>query len=79
MLIAHFRTSSSSTRCRETWIQGLETGRGLIAQPAAQARPGFGADLHASGRVLPDGTFHGLNHDFFTPGANEAFCAALGA
>ena len=57
----------------------LETVRGLIAHVGGSSAPGFGADLHASGRVLPDGTFHGLNHDFFTPGANEAFCAALGA
>ncbi len=58
---------------------GLETGRGLFNQTGGSSAPGFGADLHASGRVLPDGTFYGLNHDFFTPGANEAFCAALGA
>ena len=58
---------------------GLETVRGLIAHLGGSSAPGFGADLHASGRVLPDGTFHGLNHDFFTDGANEAFCAALGA
>ena len=58
---------------------GLETSSGLINQTGGSSAPGFGAALHASGRVLPDGTFHGLNHDFFTPGANEAFCAALGA
>ena len=57
----------------------LETVRGLIAHVGGSSSPGFGADLHASGRFLPDGTFHGLNHDFFTPGVNEAFCAALGA
>ena len=58
---------------------GLETTRGLINQTGSSSAHGFGAALHASGRVLPDGTFHGLNHDFFTDGANEAFCAALGA
>ena len=58
---------------------GLETTRGLINQTGGSSAPGFGADLHASGRILPDGTFHGLNHDFFTDGANEAFCSALGA
>jgi hypothetical protein len=58
---------------------GLETVRGLIAHVGGSSAPGFGADLHASGQVLPDETFYGLNHDFFTPGANEAFCAALGA
>jgi hypothetical protein len=58
---------------------GLETTRGLINQTGSSSAPGFGAALHASGSVLPDGTFHGLNHDFFTDGANEAFCAALGA
>ena len=57
----------------------LETVRGLIAHVGGSSAPGFGADLHVSGRALPDGTFHGLNHDFFTPGDNEAFCAALGA
>lgn len=58
---------------------GLETTYGLINLTGGSSAPGFGADLHASGRILPDGTFDGLNHDFFTPGANEAFCAALGA
>ena len=58
---------------------GIETEHGLINHTGGSSAPGFGADLHASGRILPDGTFDGLNHDFFTPGANEAFCAALGA
>jgi hypothetical protein len=58
---------------------GLETIHGLINHTGGSSAPGFGVDLHASGRVLPDGTFYGLNHDFGTPGANEAFCAALGA
>jgi len=58
---------------------GLETIHGLINHTGGSSAPGFGVDLHASGRVLPDGTFSGLNHDFGTPGANEAFCAALGA
>jgi hypothetical protein len=58
---------------------GLETMHGLINHTGGSSAPGFGVGLHASGRVLPDGTFYGLNHDFGTPGANEAFCAALGA
>jgi hypothetical protein len=58
---------------------GLQTTHGLINHTGGSSAPGFGADLHASGQILPDGTFDGLNHDFFTAGANEAFCAALGA
>ena len=58
---------------------GIETVHGLFNHTGGSSAPGFGADLHASGRILPDGTLDGLNHDFFTPGANEAFCAALGA
>jgi hypothetical protein len=57
---------------------GIETEHGLINHTGGSSAPGFGADLHASGRFGPDG-IDGLNHDFFTPGANEAFCAALGA
>jgi hypothetical protein len=55
---------------------GVETEHGLINHTGSSA-PGFGAALHASGLVLPDGTFSGLNSDFGTPGADEAICAAL--
>jgi hypothetical protein len=56
---------------------GLETQHGLINHTGGSSAPGFGVDLHASGLVEPDGTFHGLNHDFGTPGADEAICAVL--
>jgi hypothetical protein len=58
---------------------GLETTHGLINHTGGSSAPGFGVDLHASGRVLPDGTFYGLNHDFGTSGDNGGFCEALGA
>lgn len=56
---------------------GLETEHGLLNHTGGSSAPGFGVDLHASGLILPDGTFVGLNHDFGTPGADEAICAAL--
>ena len=56
---------------------GLQTTHGLINHTGGSSSPGFAVQLHASGRVLPDGTFYGLNHDFGTPGANEAICAVL--
>jgi hypothetical protein len=56
---------------------GLETVHGLINHTGGSSAPGFGVQLHASGQVLPDGTFYGLDHDFGTPGADEAICAAL--
>jgi hypothetical protein len=56
---------------------GLETEHGLFNHTGGSSAPGFGANLHASGLILPDGSFSGLNHDFGTPGADEAICAAL--
>lgn len=56
---------------------GVETQHGLINHTGGSSAPGFGADLFAAGLILPDGTFHGLNHDFGTPGANEAICSVL--
>jgi hypothetical protein len=55
----------------------VETQHGLINHTGGSSAPGFGADLFAAGLILPDGTFHGLNHDFGTPGANEAICSVL--
>ena len=49
----------------------------MINHTGGSSAPGFGAYLFAAGLILPDGTFHGLNHDFGTPGANEAICAVL--
>ena len=54
----------------------VETEHGLINHTGSSTT-GFGAALHASGMILPDGTFRGLNSDFGTPGADEAICAAL--
>ena len=56
----------------------IGTTRGLIAQVGGSSAPGFGAALHVAGNAEPDGTFHGLFHEFGTPGAEEAVCAALG-
>ena len=53
------------------------TEHGLVNHTGGSSAPGFGADLHASGHILSDGTFVGLNHDLGTPGADEAICAVL--